>query len=72
MKKSPKRETAAEAYKARAAEIEVQMKALTAALEVHRRKHETRAAYWSMVGDLAHIREVLAEAIAFLSLGEVS
>jgi len=60
------KQTAADAYREAATEIEVKMEALVEVLEAHHAKHQARPGDWSLVGDLSEIRAKLNEALAFL------
>lgn len=70
MRKTMKRsETAVEAYRRISAEIKAQIETLTVRLEMHRGSHEDRPADWGYVGDLGHLKEILANAIEFIGSG---
>ncbi len=65
------KQTAAEAYATRAAEIDAQLKRLAQQLAAHRRDHEANPKSWALVGDLGHIHEILDEAIDFLGTMDI-
>ena len=58
--------TAVEAYRALATEIEARTAALAEALDRHSALQEAEPTDWGYVGDLGHVRDLLNELIAFL------
>jgi len=68
-KRNERTETAGEAYSRRAADIKAQIETLTVRLEMHRGSHKDRPADWGYVGDLGHLKEILANAIEFIGSG---
>ncbi len=65
------KQTAAEAYATRAAEIDAQLKRLAQQLAAHRRDHEANPRNWGLPGDLSHVHEILQEAIDFLGTMDI-
>lgn len=60
------KKTAAQTYAERGTRVEVLMETLADAVEAHQKKQQGQPGNWGLVGDLAHVGDVLQEAIDFL------
>ena len=68
-KRTSKTETAPQAYSRLSAVIKAQIKDLEFRLQIHEGSHRDRPTNWGLVGDLGHVKEILANAIEFLGGG---